>query len=111
MSLNDYARLSNNDLDLYKQLSDSSDRSINGKRESSRTFKDGVSNLGKIHFEQPEDVSTNERIWEYQKEQQNKPAYENTITGDKFKFVHGIFYLEIYNVSWRNNCFKLKKTP
>ncbi len=39
MSLNDYARLSNNDLELYKQLSDSSYRSINGKRQSSRNFK------------------------------------------------------------------------
>ena len=35
MSLNDYARLSNNDLELYKQLSDSSYRSINGKRQNS----------------------------------------------------------------------------
>jgi hypothetical protein len=46
MSLNDYARLSNNDLELYKQLSDSSYRSINGKRQFSRNFKYGVLNLG-----------------------------------------------------------------
>jgi hypothetical protein len=62
MSLNDYARLSNNDLELYEQLSDSSYISINWKRESSRNFKNGVLNLGPIHFEQPKDVSTNERI-------------------------------------------------
>ncbi len=34
MSLNDYAKLSNKDLELYKQLSDSSYRSVNGKRQS-----------------------------------------------------------------------------
>ena len=56
MSLNDYARLSNNDLELYKQLSDSSYRSISGKRQNSRIFKEGVLNLGQIHFEQPKDV-------------------------------------------------------
>ena len=84
MSLNDYARLSNNDLELYKQLSDSSYRSINGKRQSSRNFKEGVLNLGQIHFEQPKNVLTKEMILEYQKEQQNKPAYEDTV-GDKFR--------------------------
>ncbi len=42
MSINDYARLSNKDLELYKRLSDSSYRSVNGKRQSSRNFKDGV---------------------------------------------------------------------
>lgn len=87
MSLNDYARLSNNDLELYKQLSDSSYRSINGKRQSSRNFKEGVLNLGQIHFEQPKNVLTKEMILEYQKEQQNKPAYEDTTTGDKFKYL------------------------
>ena len=86
MSLNDYARLSNNDLELYKQLNDSSYRSINGKRQNSRNFKEGVLNLGQIHFEQPKDKLTKEMILEYQKEQQNKPAYEDA-TGDKFKYV------------------------
>jgi hypothetical protein len=87
MSLNDYARLSNNDLELYKQLSDSSYRSINGKRQSSRNFKDGVLNLGQIHFEQPKDILTKEMILEYQKEQQNKPAYIDTTKGDQFQYV------------------------
>jgi len=87
MSLNDYARLSNNDLELYKQLSDSSYKSINGKRQSTRNFKDGVLNLGQIHFEQPKDVLTKEMILEYQKEQQRKPAYIDTITGDQFQYV------------------------
>ena len=87
MSLNDYARLSNNDLELYKQLSDSSYRSINGKRQNSRNFKDGILNLGQIHFQQPKDVLTKEMILEYQKEQQNKPAYEDTTSGDKFKYL------------------------
>ena len=86
MSLNDYARLSNNDLELYKQLSDSSYRSINGKRQNSRNFKEGVLNLGQINFEQPKNVLTKEMILEYQKEQQNKPAYEDA-TGDKFKYL------------------------
>lgn len=86
MSINDYARLSNKDLELYKQLSDSSYRSINGKRQASRNFKDGVLNLGQIHFEQPKNTLTKEMILEYQKEQQNKPAFEDTTTGDKFKF-------------------------
>ena len=86
MSLNDYARLSNNDLELYKQLNDSSYRSINGKRQNSRNFKEGVLNLGQIHFEQPKDKLTKEMILEYQKEQQNKPAYEDA-TGDKFKYL------------------------
>ena len=87
MSLNDYARLSNNDLELYKQLSDSSYRSINGKRQNSRNFKDGILNLGQIQFQQPKDVLTKEMILEYQKEQQNKPAYIDTTTGDKFKYL------------------------
>ncbi len=87
MSLNDYARLSNNDLELYKQLSDSSYRSINGKRQNSRNFKDGILNLGQIHFQQPKDVLTKEMILEYQKEQQNKPAYEDAASGDKFKYL------------------------
>jgi len=87
MSLNDYARLSNNDLELYKQLSDSSYKSINGKRQSARNFKDGVLNLGQIHFEQPKDVLTKEMILEYQKEQQRKPAYIDTTTGDQFQYV------------------------
>ncbi len=55
-------------------MSDSSYRSINGKRQSSRNFKDVVLNLGPNHFEQPQYVLTNERILEFQKEQQNKPA-------------------------------------
>ena len=87
MSLNDYARLSNKDLELYKQLSDSSYRSVNGKRQSARNFKEGVLNLGQIHFEQPKDKLTKEMILEYQKEQQNKPAYINTTTGDQFNYV------------------------
>lgn len=87
MSLNDYARLSNKDLELYKQLSDSSYISINGKRQNSRNFKEGVLNLGQIHFEQPKNVLTKEMILEYQKEQQNKPAYEDIATGEKFNFV------------------------
>ena len=87
MSLNDYVRLSNNDLELYKQLSDSSYRSINGKRQSSRNFKDGVLNLGQIHFEQPKDVLTKEMILEYQKEQQGKPAYTDITSGDQFNYV------------------------
>ena len=87
MSLNDYARLSNNDLELYKQLSDSSYKSINGKRQSTRNFKDGVLNLGQIHFEQPKDVLTKEMILEYQKEQQRKLAYIDTTTGDQFQYV------------------------
>ena len=74
-------------LELYKQLSDSSCRSINGKRQSSRNFKEGVLNLGQIHFEQPKNVLTKEMNLEYQKEQQNKPAYEDTTTGDKFKYL------------------------
>jgi hypothetical protein len=86
MSLNHCARLSNNDLELYKQLSDSRYRSINGKRQSSRSFKDGVLNLGQIHFEQPKQEITKEMILEYQKEQQNKPAFEDTTTSDKFKY-------------------------
>ncbi len=87
MSLIDYARLSNNNLELYKQLSDSSYKSINGKRQSSRIFKDGILNLGQIHFEQPKDVLTKEMILEYQKEQQRKPAYIDTTSGDQFKYV------------------------
>ena len=87
MSLNDYARLSNNDLELYKQLSDSSYRSINGKRQSSRNFKEGVLNLGQIHFEQPKNVLTKEMILEYQKEQQGKPAYTDITSGDQFNYV------------------------
>ncbi len=79
MSLNDYAR-------LYKQLSDSSYKSIIGKRQSTRKFKDGVLNLGQIHFEQPKDVLTKEMILEYQKEQQRKPAYI-TSSGDQFQYV------------------------
>ena len=91
MSLNDYARLSNNDLELYKQLSDSSYRSINGKRQNSRNFKEGVLNLGQIHFEQPKNTLTKEMILDYQKEQQNKPAYEDTTSGDKFKYLPSNF--------------------
>ena len=87
MSLNDYARLSNKDLELYKQLSDSSYRSINGKRQNSRNFKEGVLNLGQIHFEQPKNAYTKEMILEYQKEQQNKPAYIDTTTNDQYKYV------------------------
>jgi hypothetical protein len=81
------AGLSNNDLELYKQLSDSIYKSINGKRQSSRNFKDGVLNLGQIHFEQPKNVLTKEMIVEYQKEQQRKPAYIDTTTGDQFQCV------------------------
>ena len=44
MSLNDYIRLSNNDLELYKQLSDSSYRSINGQRQSSRNHREIIRN-------------------------------------------------------------------
>jgi hypothetical protein len=99
MSLNDYARLSNKDLELYKQLSDSSYRSINGKRQNSRNFKEGVLNLGQINFEQPKDVLTKEMILDYQKEQQNKPAYEDTTSGDKFKYLPSNFNdpLNIFN--------------
>ena len=87
MSLNHYARLSNNDLELYKQLSNSSYRSINGKRQNSRNFKEVVLNLGQIHFEQPKNVLTKEMTLQFQKEQQNIPAYEDTTTGDKFKYL------------------------
>ncbi len=87
MSFNDYARLSNKDLELYKQLSDSSYRSVNGKRQSARNFKEGVLNLGQIHFEQPKDVLVKEMILDYQKEQQNKPAYIDTTTGNQFNYV------------------------
>ncbi len=68
-------------------MSDSSYRSINGKRQSSRNFKEGVLNLGQIHFEQPKNILTKEMILEYQKEQENKPAYTDIISGDEFKYV------------------------
>jgi hypothetical protein len=65
MSLNYYARLSNKELELFKELKDSSYRSINGKRQSARNFKEGVLNLGQIHCEQPKDILTKEMILEY----------------------------------------------
>ncbi len=86
MGLYDYATLSIKDLELHKQLSNSSYRSINGKRQSSRKFKDGVLNLGQIHFEQSKDVLTKEMVLEYQTEQQNRPAYVDTTTGDQFNY-------------------------
>ena len=75
MILNDYARLSNKDLELNKQISDSSYMSVNGKKLKSRNFKESILNLGQIHFEKPKKNYTKEMILEYQKEQQNKPAY------------------------------------
>ena len=65
MSLNDYARLSNKDLELNKQISDSSYMSVNGKRQKSRNFKEGVLNLGQIHFEKPKNNYTKEKILEF----------------------------------------------
>ena len=38
MSLNDYARLSNKDLEINKQISDSSYMSVNGKRQKIKKF-------------------------------------------------------------------------
>ena len=87
MSVNDYARLSNRDLELFKQMSDSSYISINGKRQAARNFKDGVLNLGTINFKQPKDVLTKEMILDYQREQQNKPAYIDDTTGDLYKYL------------------------
>ncbi len=67
MSLKDYPRLINKDLEGYKQMSDSSYRSIDGKIQSSRNYKDGVLNSGQIRFEQLKNAWTNEMILEYQK--------------------------------------------
>ena len=58
MSLSEFARLSNKNLQLYKQLNDSAYKAINGKRQEVRNFREGVVDIGKIHFEQPKDVLT-----------------------------------------------------
>ena len=90
MSLSDFARLSNKDLQLYKQLNDLSYKSVNGKRQDVRNFREGVVDIGKIHFNQPKDVLTKDMILEFQKEQENQrlktPGYIDPVSGDDFKY-------------------------
>ena len=90
MSLSDFARLSNKDLQLYKQLNDLSYKSVNGKRQDVRNFREGVVDIGKIHFNQPKDVLTKDMILEFQKEQENQrlktPGYIDPVSGDEFKY-------------------------
>jgi hypothetical protein len=90
MSLSDFARLSNKDLQLYKQLNDLSYKSVNGKRQDVRNFREGVVDIGKIHFNQPKDVLTKDMILEFQKEQENQrlktPGFIDPVSGDEFKY-------------------------
>ena len=61
---------------LQSQLAEMSYRAINGKRQDSRNFKEGMLNIGTAYFNTPQDKLTKEMIMDY-KQAEEERYFEN----------------------------------
>jgi hypothetical protein len=59
---------------LQSQLAEMSYRSINGKRQDSRNFKEGILNIGTEYFNTPQDKLTKEMIMGYKQAEEERYA-------------------------------------
>ncbi len=85
------------DNNLKIKLNDLSYRATNGVRQPlSRT---GIVNPGSVHFNQPKDQITKEMILEYQKEQQNIPAYTDS-AGNLLKYFPARHHFDVGNYQY-----------
>ena len=57
---------------LQSQLAEMSYRAINGKRQESRNFKEGMLNIGTAYFNTPQDKLTKEMIMDYKQEEEER---------------------------------------
>ena len=57
---------------LLTQLAEMSYQAVNGTRQSARNFREGTFEIGKMHFNTPQDRITKEMIMDYQQAQQEK---------------------------------------
>jgi hypothetical protein len=93
---------------LQGQVAEMSYQTVNGTRQSARNFREGTFEVGKMHFNTPQDRITKEMIMDYQQAQQEKHYDDGT---NKYKYaptgltdVIGTF---LYNyrlwTSWRSS--------
>ena len=57
---------------LQAQLAEMSYQAVNGTRQSARNFREGTFEIGKMHFNTPQDRITKEMIMDYQQAQQER---------------------------------------
>jgi len=57
---------------LQSQLAEMSYRSINGKRQEARNFKEGMLNIGTAYFNTPQDKLTKEMIMDYKQAEEER---------------------------------------
>ena len=63
---------------LLVQLAEMSYQAVNGTRQSARNFREGTFEVGKMHFNTPQDRITKEMIMDYQQSQQEKHYDDGT---------------------------------
>ena len=63
---------------LQAQLAEMSYQAVNGTRQSARNFREGTFEVGKMHFNTPQDRITKEMIMDYQQSQQEKHYDDGT---------------------------------
>jgi len=69
---------------LQAQLAEMSYQAVNGTRQSARNFREGTFEIGKMHFNTPQDRITKEMIMDYQQAQQEKHYDDGS--GNKLKY-------------------------
>ena len=57
---------------LQAQVAEMSYQAVNGTRQSARNFREGTFEIGKMHFNTPQDRITKEMIMDYQQAQQER---------------------------------------
>ena len=69
---------------LQAQLAEMSYQAVNGTRQSARNFREGTFEIGKMHFNTPQDRITKEMIMDYQQAQQEKEYTDSA--GNQLKY-------------------------
>ena len=71
---------------LQAQLAEMSYQAVNGTRQSARNFREGTFEVGKMHFNTPQDRITKEMIMDYQQAQQEKRSSQVDTLGNPLKY-------------------------
>ena len=71
---------------LQAQLAEMSYQAVNGTRQSARNFREGTFEVGKMHFNTPQDRITKEMIMDYQQAQQERHSSQTDASGNPLKY-------------------------
>jgi hypothetical protein len=71
---------------LQTQLAEMSYQAVNGTRQAARNFREGTFEIGKMHFNTPQDRITKEMIMDYQQTQQERHSNQVNSGGIPLKY-------------------------